>query len=166
MSRIPGWLRAVLAFGALALAAAALGAWGRFDEGSSNVLFFAALCLAVLLIFLLALRLAPRLAGTKSSGMLGNVMLAAAAVGVALFANIAVYRHDLHVDLSREGLNTPPPQLVSPVQGLGSDVPPTYFYNASDGNALAAKALLTVASRENDHFRFRSVDLDREPALP
>jgi hypothetical protein len=165
MSHIPGWLRAVLALGALAVATAALGASGHFDEGSSNVLFFVAWCVAVLLIFLLALRLPPRFGGTGSGGVLGNVILAAAAVGVALLANVAVYRHDLHVDLSREGLNTPPPQLLSVVQELRSDVALTYFYNASDGNALAAKTLLTVASRENEHFRFRAVDLDREPAL-
>jgi ABC-2 type transport system permease protein len=165
MSRIPGWLRAIVALGALALAVAALGFWRRFDEGSSNALFFAAWCIAVLLIFLLALRLPPRFGSTGSRGMLGNIMLSAAAVAVALLANLAVYRHDLHVDLSREGINTPPPQLQSVVQALQSDVSLTYFYNASDGNALAAKALLTVASRESGHFRFRAVDLDREPAI-
>jgi ABC-2 type transport system permease protein len=165
MSRIPGWLRAMAVLGGLALAFGALGASRRLDESSSNVLFFVAWCAAVLLIFLLALRLPLRPGGTRSRAALGNGMLAAAAIAVALLANVAVYRHDLHVDLSREGINTPPPQLQSVVQGLQSNISLTYFYNAADGNALAARALLTVASRENQHFHFRAVDLDREPAI-
>jgi hypothetical protein len=165
MSRIPGWLRATAVLGALALAFAVLAASRRFDESSSNVLFFAAWCIAVLLIFLLALRLPLRPGGTGSRAILGSGLLSAAAIVVALLANVAVYRHDLHVDLSREGVNTPPAQLQSVVQGLRSDLSLTYFYNTADGNALAARALLTVASRENQHFHFRAVDLDREPAI-
>ena len=165
MSRIPNWLRATAVLGAMALAFGALGASRRFDESSSNVLFFAAWCAAMLLIFLLALRLPLRAGGTQSRAVFRNGALAAAAIAVALLANVAVYRHDLHVDLSREGINTPPPQLQSVVQGLRSNISLTYFYNAADGNALAARALLTVASRENQHFHFRAVDLDREPAI-
>ncbi len=165
MTRIPGWLRAITGFGALALAFAALGGSRRLDESSSNAMFFLAWCVAVLLIFLLALRLPLRPGGTRSRAVLGNALLSAAAIAVALLANVAVYRHDLHVDLSREGINTPPPQLQSVVQDLHSEVWLTYFYNAADGNALAARALLTVASRENQHFHFRAVDLDREPAV-
>src|SRR5438105_228203 len=165
MSRIPGWFRAMAVLGALVLAFAALAASRRFDESTSNVLFFGAWCATVLLIFLMALRLPLRLGRTRSRAILGSGLLSAAAIVVALLANVAVYRHDVHVDLSREGVNTPPPQLQSVVQDLRSDLSLTYFYNTADGNAVAARALLTAASRENQHFHFRAVDLDREPAI-
>src|SRR6185437_300597 len=84
---------------------------------------------------------------------------------VAWLANVAVFHHDVHFDLSREGANTPPPQLQALVQGLKTDVTLTYFYNSDDDAALRARDLLTIAGRENAHFHVQSVDLDREPAL-
>ena len=68
------------------------------------------------------------------------------------------------MDVSREAANTPPPQLESVLDGLSTDVSLTYFYNHSDRNAIDAKDLLTIASRQNRHFHFHAVDLDKEPA--
>ena len=72
MSRIPGWFRAMAVLGALVLAFAALAASRRFDESTSNVLFFGAWCATVLLIFLMALRLPLRLGRTRSRAILGS----------------------------------------------------------------------------------------------
>jgi hypothetical protein len=85
-------------------------------------------------------------------------------VAVTYVANLAVLRHDVHFDLSREGRNTPPPQLRAVIDGLKTDISLTYFYNSADENALKATELLTVAARQNRHFRVRVVDLDKEPA--
>src|SRR5689334_14273645 len=96
-----------------ALALGALGAAGYGDERWANQAFFAALCIALLLLFALALRLPLRIAGPGWRAALGNAVLTAAAIGVVFLANIAAFRHDVHLDLSREGANTPPPQLQS-----------------------------------------------------
>ena len=70
-----------------------------------------------------------------------------------------------YLDVSREAANTPPPQLESVLDGLRNDVSLIYFYNHSDPERdRTAKDLLTVASRQNRHFQFQAVDLDKEPA--
>jgi hypothetical protein len=96
--------------------------------------------------------------------MLFNAALALGAIALAIAANVAIFRHDVYLDVSREATNTPPPQLESVLGGLSSDVSLTYFYNHSDRNAIDAKDLLTVASRQNRHFRFHAIDIDKEPA--
>jgi hypothetical protein len=147
-----------------ALAAGVAGIAGRSNEALSGMLFFAAWTAAVLLLFGLALSLPVRIGGPRRRAALWNLLLAGAAVVVAYLANVAVFRHDVHFDLSREGVNTPPQQLDAVVGGLTTDVSLTYFYNSADENALEAKALLAIEARRNGHFRLRAVDLDKEPA--
>src|SRR5262249_8389554 len=86
------------------------------------------------------------------------------AIVVACLANVAMYRHDVYLDVTREGANTPPSQFEAVLNSLKTDVSFTYFYNHSDRNAADAKDLLTVASRQNEHFRFHPIDIDKEPA--
>jgi ABC-2 type transport system permease protein len=129
-----------------------------------NAAFFAAWCVGLALLFVLALRLPLRIRGPRWRAAVANALLTLVALGVTGFANVAVFRHDIHLDLSREGANTPPPQLESLVDGLKTDVTLTYFYNSADENALKARDLLSVAARQNEHFRFRDFDLDKEPA--
>ena len=163
MSRTRSWLP-VLALAAAALILGALGVSHLWDERDSNILFFAAWCAAVLLLFVFGLRLPPRIPGSRFRAMLFNVALAVGAVVIACLANVAIFRHDVFLDVSREAANTPPPQLESVLDGLRSDVSLFYFYNHSDANARKAKELLTVASRQNRHFQFQAIDLDKEPA--
>lgn len=155
-------MMAIPALAALILGGLALGA-GR-DERLSNILLFAAWGAALLLLFALALRLPQHIGGSRVRAALGNGLLVAVALIVAWLANVAVFRHDVHFDLTREGANTPPPQLQSVVEGLRTDVSLTYFYNSADENALKAKELLTIAARQNRHFHVRAIDLDKEPA--
>lgn len=163
MSRSFPWLL-ILTLAAAALVLGALGASHHWDERGSNLLFFAAWCAAMLMLFVLGLRLPLRIAGSRSRAMLINMALAAGAVVVVGLANVAVFRHDVYLDVSRDAGNSPPPQLESVLDGLRSDVSLTYFYNHSDKNAINAKDLLTVASRQNRHFHFFAIDLDKEPA--
>jgi ABC-2 type transport system permease protein len=163
--RISSWLPlAALTTGAAA-AVGALGVFGHWEERSWNIVFFALWGAAVFLLFALAFRLPLRLVGPRYRGALWNALLAGAAIVFACAANVAVFRHDVHLDLSREGINTPPPQLAAIVDGLRADISLTYFYNSADENALKAKELLAVAARQNRHFQVRAVDLDKEPAL-
>lgn len=157
-------LRLIAALASAALVLAALGAIGGRADRLSNTLFFVAWAAAMLGLFALALHLPVRISGPRYRGALLNLLLGGAAVAVTYLANVAVLRHDSHFDLSREGLNTPPPQLGAVIDGLKTDISLTYFYNSADENALKATELLTVASRQNRHFRVRAVDLDKEPA--
>ena len=118
----------------------------------------------MLLLFVFGLRLPPRIPGSRFRAMLFNTALAVGAIVVACLANVAMFRHDVFLDVSREAANTPPPQLESVLDGLRTDVSLFYFYNHSDANARKAKDLLTVAARQNRHFQFQAVDLDKEPA--
>jgi ABC-2 type transport system permease protein len=163
MSRTLPWLP-ILAFAGIALTFGSLGASHYWDETIANLLFFAAWCAAMVMLFVLAMSLPLRISGSRYRAMLLNVLLASVAIVVACLANIAAFRHDVHLDLSREGTNTPPIQFETLVYGLKSDISLIYFYNKADGNALKAKDLLTVASRESRYFHFDAIDLDKEPA--
>jgi ABC-2 type transport system permease protein len=163
MSRALPWLP-VATLAAAALVLGALGASNYWDETGSNILFFAAWCAAITLLFALGLRLPLRVSGPRYRGLLFSALLAGGAMVVAVLANVAAFRHDVHMDLSREGANTPPVQFESVIEGLKTDISLTYFYNRSDANALKAKDLLAIASRQSPHFHFHAVDLDKEPA--
>jgi ABC-2 type transport system permease protein len=82
-----------------------------------------------------------------------------------IVANMALYRHDVHFDVSREGRNTPPPQFTAVIDHLQAPLSLTYFYNNGDDNALIAKSLIAVAARGHQQFAFRAADLDKEPGL-
>jgi hypothetical protein len=154
----------IAALAGAGLVLGALGAGLRWDARLSNLLLFAAWLAAMLLLLALALHLPARIAGPRYRAALWNGLLAAAAIVITYAANVAVFRHDVHLDLSREGVNTPPPALESVVEGLKSDIRLTYFYNNADDNAVGARELLAIAARQNAHFQFRAVDLDKEPA--
>ena len=85
------------------------------------------------------------------------------ALGAAIAANVALYRHDVHFDATREGQNTPPRQLTDVVKALRSPLSLTYFYNASDPNALGVRDMIEIAARNHPLLAFRAIDLDKEP---
>jgi hypothetical protein len=163
MSRVLPWFL-VLALAATALLFGALGASHYWNERGSNLLFFASWCAAMLMLFAFGLRLPLRIPGSRAQAVLYDAALATGAIVLACLANVAVFRHDVYLDVTREGTNTPPPQLESVLNGLNTEVSLTYFYNHSDRSAMDAKDLLTVASRQNRHFHFYPIDIDKEPA--
>src|SRR5215831_3777444 len=147
---------------ALFLIALGLGgmAIGSVPDTTADVLFFGAWCAAMLLIFSLGLRLPLNLRGRFAR--LATPCVVAAAFGLVLLGNIALYRHDAHFDVTVSGRFTPPPELETVAQGLRGDVVLTYFYNSKDEYAEAAKQVLAVAARRHPHLRVRSLDLDTE----
>jgi len=150
-------LAASLLFGALGFAG--------FGTRTSNSLLFAAWALALLTLFALAVRLPLRGRGSRWTAWASNAVIVGGAVAVVVVANIALYRHDAHFDATREGMNTPPPQLTELVDGLRSPLSLVYFYNASDPNALAARDMIETAARNHPLLAFRAIDLDKEPGL-
>jgi ABC-type uncharacterized transport system involved in gliding motility auxiliary subunit len=146
---------------ALAIVLALLGGLAIPEEWVANTFFFAAWCAALLLLFLLGLRLPLHLRGRTASLATAGVIIAAA--GVALLANIALYRHDVFFDLTATGSFTPPTELQTVSDSLDRDVSLTYFYNGQDGDALQAKDALSILGRRARHLRVRVLDLDNEP---
>jgi gliding motility-associatede transport system auxiliary component len=147
---------------ALFLIALGLGglAAAPVPDTTADVLYFAAWCAAMLLIFSLGLRLPLHLHGRFAR--LVTPCLVAAAFGLVLLGNIALYRHDAHFDVTVSSRFTPPPELETVAQSLQGDVVLTYFYNSKDEYADAAKQVLAVAARRHPHLRARSLDLDTE----
>jgi hypothetical protein len=150
-------MTAAILFGALGFAAS--------SDKLKNSLFFVSWLLVLLTLFALAVRLPLRGRGSRWSAFAANALIVAGAIAVAIAANVALYRHDGHFDATKEGQNTPPPQLTDVVDGLRSPLAMTYFYNASDLNALATRDMVEIAARNHPLFSFRAIDLDKEPGL-
>src|SRR6202011_2064787 len=147
---------------ALFLVALGLGvaAFDLVDGTVADALYFGAWCAARLLFFSLALRLPLHLRGRLAR--LANLGIVGAALGLALLANIALYRHDTHFDATVSGRFTPPPELETIARSLQDDVVLTYFYNSKDDYAYGAKQVLEVVARRPPHLTVRVLDLDTE----
>jgi hypothetical protein len=164
---MPRYARSDIVVAALVVAALGTGALGLADFGEtvSNSLLFVTWSLTLVTLFLLAIRLPLRGSGSVTSTWLTNGFIACAGIAVVIAANIALYRHDVHFDVTREGRHTPPRQLVDVVDHLHAPLSLTYFYNAGDANALAARDLIEIAARSHPLLAFRAIDLDKEPGL-
>jgi len=164
---MPRFARSDIAVAALVVAAFASAALGfaGFGETVSNSLLFAAWSLTLLALFVLAIRVPLRGRGSRVSAWMVNGLMACAAIAVVIAGNVALYRHDVHFDVTREGRNTPPRQLIDVVDQLHAPLSLTYFYNAGDPNALAVIDLITIAARNHPLLTFRAVDIDKEPGL-
>ena len=91
---------------------------------------------------MLALRLPLRGRGSRLSAWISTALVTIGAVVVVIAANVALYRHDVHFDVSREGRNTPPAQFTAVIDHLQAPLALTYFYNNGDDNALIARDLI------------------------
>lgn len=152
----------VLAF--LAVALAGLSFIGLGEE-AANSLVFASWFMALVALFMLAVRLPLRGRGSRLSAWISTALVAVGGVAVVILANVAIYRHDVHFDVSREGRNTPPAQFAAVIDNLKVPFALTYFYNSGDDNALIAKDLIDIAARGHPLLVFRAIDIDKEPGL-
>src|SRR6185437_16925581 len=159
--------RSDLLAAALIAAAILFGALGfaGFGERIANSLLFVAWSFILLTLFVLAIRLPLRGRGSRWTSFAANALIVCGALGAVIAANVALYRHDVHFDATREGLNTPPRQLADVVDELRSPLSLVYFYNASDPNALAVRDMIEIAARNHPLLAFRAIDLDKEPGL-
>jgi hypothetical protein len=130
-----------------------------------NALWFAGWLVAVGVLFVLGLRLPrlPRLRGVPALGYAAGIV--AAALGVAVLANVALVLHDVHVDLTREAVFTPSRQAETVVDRLRQDVKLTYFYQAQDQAGRRARDMVEVLGRRNPRLRVRTVDPDKQPTV-
>ncbi len=135
-----------------------------FSDNVSNSLLFVAWSLTLLALFMLAIRV-PLRGGGSLSAWVPSALIAIAAITVVIAANIALYRHDVHFDVTREGRNTPPKQLTDVIDHLHVPLSLTYFLNVGDANAVAVRDLIAIAARNQPLLAFRAIDVDKEPGL-
>ena len=152
------WFEATLVI--LAVVLGLVAGFGPSDDRVVSTLYFAAWCVALVVLFSLGLRLPLHLRGGYALPAAAGIIVAT--LGVGLLANIALYRHDAHFDLTATGSYTPPQELETVARSLDRDVSVTYFYNSQDGSALAARDVLTATARRDPHLRVRVLDLDKE----
>jgi hypothetical protein len=94
-----------------------------------------------------------------------RVALGLGAVAATLLANVALYRHDVHFDVTREQAFTPSAEARRVVDALATDVALTYFYQKQDPAGRAARTMLEIMGRRNPRLHVRTVDADQQPAL-
>ena len=130
-----------------------------------NTIWFAGWLIAVAVLFALGLRLPlmPRLRRLPALAYAGAIV--AATLGLAALANVALVLHDVHFDLTREGVFTPSKQAETVVDRLRQDVKLTYFYQAQDQAGRRARDMVEVLGRRNPRLRVRTVDPDKQPTV-
>lgn len=158
---LAGGVVAALFVATLAVVASRLGP----DPDHANTLLFAGWCLAMLVLFSIGvlLPLEVRVGGWRRRVYGGSVVTLS--VLATLAANLALYHHDVHFDLSQERLSTPSPTAVAVAKELPRDVRLTYFYQAQDPSGRRAKELLEILARRYPRLRLQTVDPDRQPRL-
>jgi gliding motility-associatede transport system auxiliary component len=130
-----------------------------------NTIWFAGWLIALAALFVLGLRLPlqPRLRRLAALGYATATV--AATLGLAALANLALALHDVHFDLTREGVFTPSHEAENVVDRLRQDVKLTYFYQSQDREGRRAKDMMEVLGRRNPHLRVRTIDPDKQPTI-
>jgi gliding motility-associatede transport system auxiliary component len=118
---------------------------------------------ALALLFAAGLKL-PVLLGSLSRSV-ATVLVVAAAVAVVILANVALFRHDAHLDFTREKVFTPSAEAGEVVRSLAEPIDLAYFYQKQNPGAVALGTMLRQLERENANFRVRLIDADQNPAL-
>src|SRR5215468_4574981 len=97
---------------------------------SAGALWFCGIIAASLVLFAAGLRVPVPAIGVARWLARGAVV--GAAVAIVVFANMALYRHDLQFDLTRGHAFTPSAEAQAIVRGLNQPVQLTYFYQKQD----------------------------------
>jgi hypothetical protein len=122
--------------------------------------WFVAVLAALGALFAAGVHLPPR----PASRRLAEAGVAVGAVAIVVLANVALFRHDGHLDLTRERAFTPSPEARRVILGLRQDVELVYFYQKQNPAGRAAKTMVEIMGRSNEHLRVRTVDPDLVPA--
>ncbi len=87
------------------------------------------------MLFAAGLKVPARLA--FASRIASATLVAVAAVAVTILANVALFRHDAHLDLTREKAFTPSAEARDVVRRLSERVEVVYFYQKQNQAARA-----------------------------
>jgi hypothetical protein len=127
-----------------------------------GALWFVATMAALVVLFAAALRV--RVYGAGWRRWATRLGLVAGALFATLAANVAVYRHDAHLDVTREQAFTPSREAQDVVRSLQEPVEIVYFYQKDNPAGRAAVTMLELMGRLNPKLAVESVDIDRNPA--
>jgi hypothetical protein len=128
-----------------------------------NIGWFFGVIAALALLFAAGLRLPVRLG--FASRAVSAALVVAAVVTVTMLANVALFRHDAHLDFTREQAFTPSAEAGEVVRGLTEPIDVAYFFQKQNPGAVALGTMLRQLERENANFRVRLIDADQNPAL-
>jgi hypothetical protein len=128
-----------------------------------NIGWFAGVVIALTLLFAAGLRVPVRLA--FASRLATAALVVTAALAVVILANVALFHHDAHLDLTREKAFTPSAEAREVVRGLSEPVDIAYFFQKQNPGARALGAMLRQLDRQNANFRVQLIDVDQSPAL-
>jgi hypothetical protein len=128
-----------------------------------NGLWFGAVLGALLVLFAAGIRVPSARTGWRR--VLARAGLVAVAATCTLLANVALYRHDAHFDVTRSQAFTPSPEAQRVIASLAEDVELTYFFQKQNPAARAAKRMVEVMGRTNPRLHVRTVDPDQYPGL-
>lgn len=131
------------------------------DSDWLGILGFAACIGALVVLFAAALRVRVYGAGWRRWSLRAGLIVGA--VAATLAANVAVYRHDAHIDVTREHAFTPSREAQEVVRALGEPVDIVYFYQKDDPGGRAAVTMLQLLGRLNSRLTVETVDIDRNP---
>jgi hypothetical protein len=127
-----------------------------------SVLWSLACLAALLVLFAAGLRVRVYGAGWRRWALrLGVIGVALAAT---LAANVAVYRHDAHLDFTHEKVFTPSPEASDIVRSLNEPVQLVYFFQKENAAGRGIATTLELLARLNPMLAVETVDIDRNPA--
>lgn len=129
-----------------------------------NVLWFLGWCLALLVLFVLGLRLPLQSRWSRPGNLVYTIGVVVAASALVVLANVALVVRDVRFDLTRERVFTPSRQALEVVDRLQQDVQLTYFYQAQDPSGKRLKELLEVLERRNPRLHVQVIDPDKQPS--
>jgi hypothetical protein len=129
----------------------------------ANELVFAGVIGALVLLFAAGLRVPLGDVGWRRWA--GRVAVVAVAATVTLLANVALFGHDVHFDVTASHAFTPSADAERVVKALATDVELTYFYQKQNPAGRAAKTMVEILGRANPRLRVRTVDPDQHPGL-
>ena len=130
---------------------------------SAGALWFAGIVVALLMLFALGSRLPVPLSGVQR--WLARTAIIAAAIAVCILANMALYRHDAQLDVTREQAFTPSGDAQDIVRQLAQPVNLTFFYQKQDPAGRNAAAMIGFLGRLNPKLTVEAIDIDQHPAL-
>ena len=118
---------------------------GEGFADNTGALWFAGIIVALLLLFTLGSRLRVPLSGMKR--WMAQTAIIAAAIALCILANMAVYRHDAQLDVTREQAFTPSAEAQDVVRQLTKPVSLTFFYQKQDPSGRNAAAMMGLLGR-------------------
>ena len=128
----------------------------------TGAFWFAVVICALVALFAFGIRLQLPLSGLRR--WLARFAISGGACIAVLFANMALYRHDAHLDLTREEAFTPSQDAQQVVRDLREPLSLAYFYKKNDQAALATITTLRLLARLNSNLKLEIVDTDQNPA--